>query len=206
MRHLARLLLAFVLVTGPAAGAAWAASIEDLAKLKVAGVSDEVLIAFIESEGVVYHLTTGDVLLARGQGLSDNVIVAMLKTATRAQAAIQASAVPPRVVKAQPVVEVSQDTAESWAAQSTPVVAPVVVNVTQHVTQRVEQPQPQQTYSAPVVYVPIAVPVRPPTPPPPPVYWGWGGQQRPDSWQDKAPPTTTDKDPKTPPTKGGGGS
>jgi hypothetical protein len=204
MRHVPRLLiflLAGIVLLGPAKGSASATSIEDLIKLKAnkaTPVSDDVLIALIESDGSVFHLTADDILPLKQKGLSDKLIIAMLLTATRVQA--------PADVVEPPAVE------QPYSLQrepGTPVtqLPPVVVNVTQQVTQTVEQPAPRyQTRTAYVpVYVPVAVPVVR-QPPPPPVYWGWGGQRRPDAWAPD-PQSTPDKkpDPKLDPKKVGGG-
>jgi hypothetical protein len=115
----------------------------------------------------------------------------MLKTATK-QATTPAPppadpyGQPPQYAQEppQPVIYDPQDQGQPTAK------APVVVNVRQDVTQHVDQPQQQyaQPYyggyplgysqyggfiGAPVVNRPVAAPV----------YWGWGGQRRPDSWQ-----------------------
>ena len=62
---------------------------------------------------------------------------------------------------------------------------PVVVN--QHVVQKVEVQAPHRQVEYSPVYVPVYVPV--PTKPvevkkEEPVYWGWGGQRRPDAWKE----------------------
>jgi hypothetical protein len=86
---------------------------------------------------------------------------------------------------------------------------PVAVTVTQSNVQKVEQPTRYETRTTYVpVYVPVAVPAVRQAPPPPPVYWGFGGQLRPGSWQPAPDPaqTTPDKKPVTSPDpkKGGG--
>ena len=82
MRQCLRVLLAAVLLLGPAASAG-AATIQDLVKLKAAGLSDDILIALIESDGSVFQLKADDVISLRKQGLSERVIMAMLVTATK---------------------------------------------------------------------------------------------------------------------------
>lgn len=198
MRHAVRLLLAGTLLLGPAAGLARAVSIRDLVKLKAAGLSDQVLVELIKSDGSVFHLTADDVLSLRRQGLSDQVIIAMLRTATARTAA------PARQPAGQPgtLPAVEEETTAPGTGQvevETP--APTVVNVTQTVRQHVERaPAPVTTVTIPV---PVAVPsIRRPTvarPQPKPVYWGWGGQRRPDSWQ---PSTPAPKAPAKPRSKG----
>src|SRR5262245_59279013 len=102
-RVLSALLIAAVLL-GPAAGLAFATTVEDLIKLKNAKVSDEVLIALIESDGSVFYLNADDIVALKQKGLSEKVITAMLETATKhrqAQAKVT-PAVPP--APAEPVV------------------------------------------------------------------------------------------------------
>jgi hypothetical protein len=186
-------------------GRASAVTIQELLEFK-GKLSDDVLVALIESDGSVFHLSIGDVSSLKEKGLSEKVILAMLKTATKQQTM---PAPPPAVLQPQPVYTpppadpygqppaqypqdqpamISSDVPDQGQPQPK---APVVVNVRQEVTQHNDQPQqPQyaQPYyagyplgyyqyggfiGAPVVNRPVAQPV----------YWGWGGQRRPDSWQ-----------------------
>jgi hypothetical protein len=204
MRHVPRLLVTLVstaLLVVSAAGTAWATSIEDLIKLKtnkVAPVSDDVLIALIESDGSVFHLTADDIVPLRQKGLSERVIIAMMLTAKKA---------PPEVDVVEPLpLDSLQGPGKAVTQPTVP-----VVNVTQSNVQTVEQPrQRSETRTAYIpVYVPVAVPVvRQPAPEP--VYWGFGGQRRPDTWLPTPDPakTTPDKKPATPidPKKSGGGT
>jgi len=161
--RLLRLFAAAVLVLGPAAGIAHAVTIPQLVALMREGLSDDVLVSLIETDGSTFQLTAADILSLHRQGLSDKVILAMQKTAKK----MPAPSSEPEVI--QQVVQP----------------APSVVNVYQTVTQKVE---PGYGGFAPVYAVPVAVPVvvRPSVVrPAQPVYWGWGGQRRPDSWQDR---------------------
>lgn len=172
MRFFARLSLAAVLLLGPAAGIAHAVTIPQLVALMREGLSDDVLVALIETDGSTFQLTAADILSLHRQGLSDKVILAMQKTARK---------IPKAAEPESPAPSVDQPSVQQIVQP-----APAVVNVYQTVTQRVEP-----GYAARVpVYVPIAVPVafRPVVVrPAQPVYWGWGGQRRPDSWQDAKP-------------------
>ncbi len=206
MRAALRLLLpALLLVLGPMQGRALAVTIQELLDFK-GKLSDDVLIALIESDGSVFHLSIGDVAALKEKGLSERVILAMLKTATKQQT----TPAPPPV--AQPPVDASGQPATQYAPDQMPPAvaeptdqqpaapkAPVVVNVRQDVTQHVDQPQ-QSTqpgyspyYAYPLGYYQyggfIGAPVvNRPVVPAAPVYWGWGGQRRPDSWQPSTPP------------------
>ncbi len=168
MRHLTiATLLASGLLTGPFVAPATAVTVDELFSLKANGLSDDILVALIESDGSVFRLLPEDVVTLYRRGLSERVILAMIGTSRgRPQ--------PAEIVIPAP-------------AQQT-IVQPVqVVN------------------SAPVeVYVPVEVPVsvfvpvvNPPEPDrrDKPVYWGFGGQLRPDAWR---PAPDTDRKPDTP--------
>lgn len=177
-----RLVVATSVVIGLTANAALAVSIRDLIKLKAAGLGDDVLIALIESDGSVFNLGADDVLSLKDQGLGEKLIIAMLRTARKAppRPSLPAAEMPPPDVVLPP--------APSDETQQVAQVAPVVVNVQQTVEQHVEQPRVEtRTVHVPV---PIAVPVfvrhrQSEKATPAPVYWGFGGQRRPDTWQEK---------------------
>jgi len=193
MRQSLGFLLVASLALGPAAFPAHAVTIADLVKLKDAGLTDDILVALIESDGSRFSLTADAIIEVRRQGLSERVILAMLKTAAR----VAPPKAPPRdIARLEVPVLVSGVPAETGEVRTEEVVvrdsderrdAPVVVNVTQKVEQRVETREVTRTEYVPVA-VPVAVPVhvnRQPEKPPAPVYWGFGGQRRPDSWKDK---------------------
>lgn len=191
MPVVSRALLAVLLLLGVASQAS-AVTARDLVMLSQAGLSDEVLVALIESDGSKFTLTADDILDLRRQGLSEQVIVAMLRT----------SRVAPEPAAARDGPGPPLDALQPQAVQPEAAAPqPVVVNVTQQVEQRVEMaPERVET-----IYVPVAVPVVthpiPKRPPPEPVYWGWGGKRRPDTW-DPTPPKA--KPPARPPSGGGG--
>ncbi|HKW02079.1 MAG TPA: hypothetical protein VJN96_19815 [Vicinamibacterales bacterium] len=204
MRLALRFLLPALVLLGPMQGRASAVTIQELLEFK-GKLSDDVLVALIESDGSVFHLSIGDVASLKDKGLSEKVILAMLKTATKQQMtpapppmAAQPQPVytqPPADPYGQPVAQYPQDQPtmipsdvpdQSQSQQK----APVVVNVKQEVTQHVDQPQ--QQYAQPGYagyplgyygyggYIGAPVVNRPVAQP---VYWGWNGQRRPDSWQ-----------------------
>jgi len=211
MRTALRLLLPLVILAGPLQGQASAVTIKELLEYK-AKLSDDILIALIESDGSVFRLTISDVAALRDQGLSERVILAMLKTAIKPPTSTPSSTQPPTTPPAgAPGYTPTGGTGDSSqsisvsadAPDQTQPRAPVVVNVRQEVTQHVDQPamESQPTYStygypfgysfgytfSPYAYV-VSTPVRSMAPPPAPVYWGWGGQRRPDSWLPSPPP------------------
>ena len=170
MRASRSLIIALLLLLGPAVSQAFAVSVRDLVELNRAGLSDAVLVALIETDGSRFTLNADDIRNLKSQGLSDTVIVAMI-TAGRAGSARRTDRAGEEPARAQPVAE----------AIATP---PVVVNQT--VTQKVDVQAPRHADVEPV-YVPVyvAVPVKPvEVKKAEPVYWGWGGKRRPDAWKE----------------------
>jgi len=193
MRQSLGCLLVASLALGPAAGFAQAVTIADLVKLKDAGLTDDILVALIESDGSKFTLTANDIIEIRRQGLSERVILAMLKTAVskvpaqappRDIARPQVPSTDPRAVVQTGEIRTGEVPVQEPDLGGEP---PVVINVTQKVEQRVETREVTRTEYVPVA-VPVAVPVqvrRPPDKPAAPIYWGYGGQRRPDTWKDK---------------------
>ena len=168
MRIILRVVLASTLLVGQAAAAS-GATIQDLIKLKAAGLSDDILVALIEADGSVFHLKADDVIAIRKEGLSEKVIMAMLATTIKKSpppvaarpaatapsvaapsAAAQPQAPPPAV--ATPLVQINEQaeggydaTAQPTAAPASPV-APVVINITQRVEQRTESGRSDAAY------------------------------------------------------------
>jgi hypothetical protein len=189
MRHLLGFALAAALI--PALSAAQTpqnVSADDLVKLSAAGLNDDILIALIESDRAVFRLTADDVLSLRDRGLSQRVILAMLQTAKASPRAASTAAAP---IEPAPL-DIDRAVVALPPAEQIEPPPPVVVNVTQQVEQHVDAPQ-ERPYSSPAfVTYPVAVPVfvaprRPHAPDrkPDPVYWGFGGQRRPDTWKKK---------------------
>jgi hypothetical protein len=207
MRLALRLLLPALVLLGPMQGRASAVTIQELLEFK-GKLSDDVLVALIESDGSVFHLSIGDVASLKEKGLSEKVILAMLKTATKPQ---MTPAPPPMAAQPQPVYTqppadpYGQPPPQQYADETPPVIydqqgqpaptakTPVVVNVRQEVTQHNDQPQQsaQPGYSPyyagyPLGYYQYGGFIGAPVihqPVAQPVYWGWNGQRRPDSWQ-----------------------
>lgn len=182
MRPLFRTLLAVTLMTMPVTAAAQTLTVRDLVALSQAGLGDEVLIALINADKAVFQLGPYEVLDLRKQGLSDAVLVRMIETG------ISSSVPAPQPVRDRHVANHDPE------PRTTRQVEPVVV--TQTVRQEVNVEVPEPRYVQVPVYVPIQVRPREPEKVPEPVYWGFGGQRRPDSWKDN----------KEVPKKPGGGS
>lgn len=177
MRPALRLLFVCLLALGVASTRVAAATTADqLIALQRAGLDDDILIALIQTDGSIFHLSAEDILDLHRQGLSNKVIRAMQETAK--------------------VETAPTETAQAEQRQAVRSEAPGVVNVYQTVTQRVET---RPDYPVPVYTIPVAVPVYISRPVVPraaaPVYWGWGGQRRPDSWDDRPVAPRDDRNP-----------
>ncbi|MEO8070201.1 MAG: hypothetical protein ABI652_02280 [Acidobacteriota bacterium] len=146
-----------------------AVTVADLVGLKANGVGDDILIALVQTDGSVFHLSADDVLDLRARGLSEPLITAMIRTGGTASTAPASPA---------PTLPASTD---SDVRNRT------VINIKQTIVQEAAE-------RTVVVGVPVYVPVNRHPSPPPPIYWGFGGQRRPDTWQpsrdDHAPPPT----------------
>ena len=183
LTHVLKAAVVSALLIVIAATPASAVTIRDLLNLKNAGLSDDILIALMESDGSVFYLTADEVISLRRQGLSERVLLAMIETGKKLQQQ-QPPAVAPDMALESPVYE--------QIAQP-----PLTLQVSQVNEQYVEQPQSRYAdypmtypYAYPFGY-PIAVPVFVSTVDRlhgkdigrrEPVYWGFGGQRRPDSW------------------------
>jgi hypothetical protein len=175
-------IVVFALATliGPAVSSAYAVTIRDLVALSKEGVSDAVLVALIETDGSRFQMTPDDVRAVRAQGLSDTVIVAMIRTRPIVPPVKTAAPAPAPPPMPQPQPEIAP-APEPVIIQAPP------VTVTQTVTQKVDVPYERQRVEQVPVYVPVyvAVPTRPvEVKKEEPVYWGWGGQRRPDAWKE----------------------
>jgi hypothetical protein len=151
-------LVAAVVLVAAFARPVLAVSPDDLVNLHEHGLSDEILVAVLQTDGSVFSLTASDVLDLRKRGLSDVVLLAMVKTARPVITPTPAGVAP-----------------SPLASTST---APSVQNVHQTV---VVQPVVEQTVVQETV---VVVPPRAPAPEKPaPVYWGFGGRLRSDAWK-----------------------
>ena len=159
MRHL--ILASFLvcsLVTGPLASRASAVTVEELFNLKINGLSDEILVALLQSDGSVFQLLPEDVLMLYRRGLSEKVILAMIATSRRAPQVPTETVVAP-VPMQQTVIHPVQLINSSPVEVNVPVAVPVsvFVPVNPRRIDRFDQPAHRP-------------------------YWGFGGELRPDAW------------------------
>jgi hypothetical protein len=114
--------------------------VPDVLKLGRAHVGDEAILAFISNSGRTYHLSVSEILYLREQGVSDQVVTAMLNSRQNAAATI-AQAAP------QPVAQPAPTGPTADWVNSSPQPAPTA-----------PQPAPATTQFAPA-YVAAAAPV-----------------------------------------------
>lgn len=145
------------LLAGPLLTPASAVTVEELFSLKANGLSDDILVALIESDGSVFELLPEDVVTLYRRGLSERVILAMIGTSRRVHQ-----------------TQAEAETVTPIRTQET-VIQPVQV---------MNHSSPVEVYVPVNVYVPVESrrPDRPHQPERSTTYWGFGGQLRPDAW------------------------
>jgi hypothetical protein len=189
-----RTLFAFLAVMSLAAGRADAVTIRDIIELSKAGLSEPVLLALIEVDRSVFTIDTATLKHLKDSGVSDAVIVALIRSGRT----------PATQPVAPPVTTTDPD--------PEPAREPQVIVIDHHDTPA-PAPQPVAVPVAYPVYVPIATTsrqffredtvrtvlptdqglVRARVPVPAgcikaqPVFWGFDGKLRPGSWE--PPPT-----------------
>jgi hypothetical protein len=163
-----------------------AVTLKEIVELTRAGLSDEILLALIEIDPRVYPVDPATLRMLKESGVSERVIIAMVKSGRTPppqpqveQPPIQMMTPPPP--PPEPAVVIVERPVVHEVPVAVPVyvpivpVAPVVVHPSRAVTDydrrgvdrlgigfdRLDTVQPKRAE---------------------PVYWGWGGKRRPDSW------------------------
>jgi hypothetical protein len=172
--------LALLLLTPPPAAAV---TLGEVVELTTAGVGDAVLVELIQMGNQVYDLSPTQLRALKGQGVSDHVLLALLRSGRAPEA---------------PAADGRQHAGNGTADLRC--LGPGVVNcpgVPALAPTPMQLPTARQSDGQPRVSGPLtalgfggvagfAVPVLPFTAPAPaaaaPVYWGWGGEKRPGSW------------------------
>jgi hypothetical protein len=127
--------------------------VPDILKLVSARVSDGTITAFINNSGRTYHLSVSEILYPREQGMSEQVLTAML-TAGQNVAAISAQAAPqpaPQPVQQLALQPTTTGPTADWV-NSSPPPAPAPTQYApayQAVAPVYTQPAPVYTYPAP---------------------------------------------------------
>jgi hypothetical protein len=179
-----RALIALVAVLGLAAGRAEALTVRDVIELSKAGLGDSVLLALIEVDGSVFSTDTATLKKLKDGGVSEAVIVALIRSGRTQPAAdpgpVVESDPPPAPREPQVVVIDHRD-----AQPSAPVVYPVAVPV--YVPYPVQTRRRDDTVTTVIPTDQGLVRARVDVPPncvrAAPVYWGFGGKLRPGSWE-----------------------
>ena len=191
MRRILSLALAVVAAGLLTAGRAEALSVRDVIELSKAGLGDEVLMALIEVDPSIFAIDAPSLKQLKAAGVSDRVIVAMIKSGRtprpEAVPAADPEAAPvPRSREPEVIVIDHRDApAPAPAPVAYPVAVPVYVPVvTDAYRQRDRVDTILQTDQG---LVKARVTVPPNCVKAEPVYWGFGGKLRPGSWD--PPPT-----------------
>lgn len=181
------LLLPILLVL---AGRADALTLRDIVELNRSGLGEEVLLALIEVNQQIYTIDNETILGLREAGLSEKVIVAIVRSGRTNQQPrpLQLEAdpllqAPPPVYAAPPPVTVEQSNTQTQTVQVAapfPVFVPVAVRP----AHRIDRFDRVDTFE------PFRLRDHLHDRPREPVFWGWGGKQRPDSWSLDGKPVT----------------
>ena len=181
-----RLALVALLVAGLSASAE-ALTIKDVIELTRAGLGDDVLLALIEVDGGVYAIDSGTLKSLKEAGVSERVIVALIRSGRQQRLAPE----PP------PVVDPVQETAVTPPPPQVVViehhepaqVREVMVPVPVYVPVPTRRPRTQDViHTTETTYVPFqsGMPVERPAvdrrSEPSNTYWGFGGRLRSDAW------------------------
>jgi hypothetical protein len=146
-----------------------AVTIRDIVDLTKAGVGEEILLALIEVDGSVFRIDTLTLTMLKEEGVSERVILAMVKSGRTRP--VEAPAPPPivEVVEAPApplVVVIDHHERPVPVPVAVPVYIPVYPRSREYLDRRVEDVERLK--------------------PAAPVYWGFGGKLRPDAWQPAA--------------------
>ena len=186
-----RTLIACLAALTLTAGRAEALSIRDVVELTKAGLSEPVLLALIEVDRTVFTLDTPALKQLKDAGVSDAVIIAMIRSGRDTPPQAEPVAEPPEApVQPQPTVVVV-DHHDAAPPQPQPAFYPVAVPVYVPYAAADGRRAHERTITTTIPMDKGLVKARVPVPPncvkAEPVYWGWGGKLRPGSYE--PPPT-----------------
>ena len=194
MRRIAPLLIIPLFVLLPAR--ADALTVRDIVELTRAGLGEEVLLALIEVDRSVFPIDSASIKELKGDGVSERVIVAMVRSGREAlppeQVVPDAAALPP--VPEPQIVVIDHHEPPQIREVQVAVPVPVYIPVA---TRSVHSRVPDAAHGIPVSSdrwiaehsVGQPTDVRQPEP----VYWGFGGKLRPDAWKPTPDPSATHK-------------
>ncbi len=180
-----------------------AITLQEIIEFTRSGLSDDVLVALIEVDARVYPVDGATLKKLRDAGVSDRVIIAMIKSGRTPAPTTPPTDLLGKATQPDPpapqVVVVEQ---ERPVVYEIAVPVPVYVSTGARLRSRHRIPYPYgNVYDNVNVYAPYPSPststvssiglVVGPVPPQrpvkqsEPVYWGWGGKLRPDAWRPK---------------------
>lgn len=172
-----RFLLSLALLCAVAAPA-HAVSLRDLIDLSKQGLSDDLLIALIDADKSVFHLTAADLKGLKEQGMSDRLLIHLLQTPSLYPVPetrlLRADDRPQTYLSREPDHIVIIDRVETVAV-------PVYVPVPSH--RRGYRRDDDRDRDRDGDRDRADDERRKPHTPPAPVYWGYGGKLRPDAWK-----------------------
>ena len=189
MRHY---LLAVFTVLTIAAGRAEAVTVRDVIELSKAGLSDTVLLALIDVDRSVFQIDTETLKQLKQAGVSEPVIVAMIRSGRTPPAIEPAQPIEPIPMEPEPAVSEPQVIViDHHDPPPAPIAYPVPIAVPVYVTAPTRRSAARDTVQTTIETDQGVVKARVPVPAncvkAEPVYWGFGGKLRPGSWE---PPTT----------------
>jgi hypothetical protein len=188
-----RTVFALLTVFAISAGRAEAVTIRDVIELSKAGLSEVILLALIEVDRGVFTIDTPTLKQLKEAGVTDAVIVALIRSG-RTAPPVQ----PEPVVAPEPeprlkpeVIVVAPTAAPAPIAVPYPVAVPVYLTAPSYLTGPSRRSTRHETITTPITTDVGVVRARLPIPAnctkAEPVYWGFGGKLRPGSWE--PPPT-----------------
>jgi hypothetical protein len=191
----ARILIIALLCSVFTAVASEAVTLKEIIDLTKAGLGDDVLIALIEVDGGVFDIDAATLTRLKAAGVSEKVIVALVKSGRGRPAPQEAQTLTSVVAEQQApevrYVEGPSTTIVHEIAVPVPIYVGVPVAVRGRHGRSWDHLVPDRFTTTPP---PISEPFQSrlpkyetDTPPPPknrqPEYWGFGGKLRPDAWQ-----------------------
>jgi hypothetical protein len=189
MRRIAFLVLVPLLSLLPAR--ADALTVRDILELTRAGLGDEILLTLIDVDRSVFPIDTATLKRLKDAGVSERVILAMIRSARMPAPVPESIAVEPAPAPEPQVIVIEHH--DPPQIREVPVAVPIYVPVGRAVHH--DAGHDSFTSFAPPSELDRAAGAHTHTPAKPaePVYWGVGGKLRPDAWQ-PSPDTTIKSD------------
>ena len=168
-----RLIFVFAAAAAFAPVGAQALTVRDIVELSRAGLGEETLLALIEVDPSVFPIDTATLKSLKDAGVSERVIVAMVRSArTPAPVAEPLAVAEAPAAAPQPQVVVLDHHDAAPQVREVPVAVPIYIPVSRHRRDYGDRGEVRDDSGKRRRN-------------PEPVYWGFGGKLRPDAWQPK---------------------